>query len=233
MSTSSHNREVLSPSPCTDTLNWTPPNPTATHSPPSSLDTSTHNRTPSNSSKHGSLERSPSLQEFFRTQSTQLISCPNPRCNFFFESCGIGVKKQMLLQNGDEPTEAAISHFQQFRFRCRKCLEDFCSQCKKMPYHEGYTCSEYVSEESSVHCRFCDKLLLDKDPVVIQEQLNKLEKNVNTIVDNVCDSCIPKLSHTHSGTMSCRHQKHCTAHHLGSCYPCIHPDCVEYVWDCR
>jgi len=198
-----------------DTQNWKPPKP----NPTSNIGIST--------SPVNKLERSPSLQEFFRDKCTQLVSCPNPSCDYFFESSGVGVAKKLTLPDGSEPSNDAIEHYRKFRYRCRKCCFDFCSECKKMPYHEGFTCEEYNSEMSSVHCRFCDKLLEDREPSIIKEELEKLTKNVNTIVNNTCEDCKPKLAQTHAGTLPCGHQKHCTSNHLGSCYPCLHPDCVE------
>ena len=173
------------------------------------------------------LQRSSSLQSFFASYCTNLIACPNPQCDFFFESTGPGDRRSLLLPNGDAPSEEALSHYQQFRHRCRKCDQDFCADCKKSPYHEGYTCREYEASESSVHCRFCDKLMLDKDPTAIREQLIKLRTNINTIVENVCDDCGDKATSTHDGVYPCHHQKQCTVNHLGSCPPCIHPDCTE------
>jgi len=192
-----------------DTQDWVPPNPTSNLS----------------NSRCSTLVRSPSLQDFFTENCTQLVSCPNPSCDYFFETCGIGESKRFYLPDGGEPSQEAIEHYQKFRYRCRKCSEEFCSKCKKIPYHEGFTCIEYTQDASSVHCRFCDKLLSDRDPVTIENQLNSLTKNVNTVVDNTCDNCLPKLQNTHQGTHPCKHQKYCTSNHLGSCYDCIHPDC--------
>ena len=194
-----------------DTQDWTPPNPTSHLSSPTS----------------STLVRSTSLQNFFTSHCTQLISCPNPSCDFFFESSGIGECKRLDRPDGQEPSAEALTHFQQFRHRCRKCSEDFCSQCKKMPYHEGYTCAEYEHDSLHAHCRFCDKLLPEREITVVKEQLQQLCTNINTVVQNVCDECAPKEAATHDGVLPCKHQKHCTSNHLGSCPPCIHPDCTE------
>lgn len=194
-----------------DTQNWVPSNPTSNLS----------NIRPQN------LVRSPSLQDFFSENATQLVSCPNPSCDYFFETCGTGESKRLFLPNGGEPSQDAVEHYQKYRYRCRNCQEEFCSSCKKIPYHEGFTCEEYTQDASSVHCRFCDKLLSDRNPLEIEEQLVKLTKNINTKVNNTCDNCLPKLDTTHQGTHICKHQKYCTSNHLGSCYSCIHPDCSE------
>lgn len=196
--------------PSNDTLNW-----------------STPSTSPKNLRKE-TLTRSRSLQDFVLNNNSQFISCPNANCDYFFETFGTGEIKKIYTQDGGEPSLEAIEHYKKYRYRCRKCLEDFCSSCKKIPYHEGYTCEEYIKNANSVHCRYCDKLLLERDPLIIKDQLMKLAKNINTIVNNTCENCLLKVEKTHPGIYpSCKHQKNCTSNHMGSCYPCIHPDCIK------
>lgn|SRR3990167_560670 len=180
-------------------------------------------------SKKKILTRSPSLQNFLNEHATQFVQCPNPGCEFFFEWVGIpGEYKQIYRDDDEDPSQEAILHYQRCRIRCRNCSEEFCTECKKIPYHEGYTCAEYKLNCSVVHCRFCDKLLRSKDPQEIKRQLALLPKQASTIVDNTCDSCKWKNDVVHTGIAgSCLHQKYCTSFHLGSCPPCLHPDCVE------
>ena len=55
------------------------------------------------------------------------------------------VTKELGL-NGKAVSSWAQVHFLRYRFRCREanCGINFCSECKVVPYHLGYTCEEYA-----------------------------------------------------------------------------------------
>jgi len=44
-----------------------------------------------------------------------------------------------------------------FRVRCSACQKNFCTGCKKSPYHVGMTCIEKENNLIARKCRFCNK----------------------------------------------------------------------------
>ena len=50
----------------------------------------------------------------------------------------IDVEKE--LEELKKPHNKEDIHKEIFRFRCRECETDFCSNCLSEPYHENYTC---------------------------------------------------------------------------------------------
>lgn len=48
---------------------------------------------------------------------------------------------------------------EKYRFRCRNCFIDFCSNCNTSPYHENFHCSTYKVYKESKKCRFCENVI--------------------------------------------------------------------------
>lgn len=82
------------------------------------------------------------------------VRCPQPSCGFCFD-CNMRPEVAPTTFNGVELGVGAQLHFSKFRFRCPKCNEDFCKQCRKSPYHLGMDCSQAETQVTQEKCRFC------------------------------------------------------------------------------
>lgn len=47
--------------------------------------------------------------------------------------------------------------------RCYSCSTIFCAQCKRIPYHKGFTCEQYQDYLISRQCRFCHTKITAKN----------------------------------------------------------------------
>jgi hypothetical protein len=90
---------------------------------------------------------------------TEIISVQNADSQY------VDLSKKITEQddNGRVLSREAYIHFQQKRIRCRKCRGNFCAECKRVPYHKGYTCKAYEEYLQSRKCRFCAETLTDSN----------------------------------------------------------------------
>lgn len=82
------------------------------------------------------------------------ITCP--KCNHTFERV-LQPRHELetKLKNQNIPIKEVNIHKEQNRFRCRECDTEFCGNCQRNPYHEGYTCKQYKTYLESKKCRYC------------------------------------------------------------------------------
>lgn len=96
----------------------------------------------------------------FIEQDSLTFKCPNEKCGAliaFQPNKPQEVPNPMLEKDddGNPLTAQAWIHFQEFRARCRACSSVFCAQCKRIPYHKGFTCQTFQEFQKARHCRFC------------------------------------------------------------------------------
>ena len=91
------------------------------------------------------------------------IRCPAEDClTPFFIHPGdetAAAPSTVIGLDGKPLAGVALRHFNQHRFRCPCCGQDFCSACLAMPYHAGQTCEEARSASTIRSCRFCAAII--------------------------------------------------------------------------
>ena len=104
----------------------------------------------------------------------------------------------------------------QCRVRCPNCSANFCSQCRKEPYHLGYTCEEAERYANASTCRFC------------LEELKQPSSGRNPAFRDCCDreECIKVRDQCCDQKLPCGHW--CRGfkdekQHL----PCLQKDCIK------
>ena len=142
------------------------------------------------------------------------IKCPYPGCGQIFIFEAGEVDYNIKDANGKVLSKQAAENYAKYRCRCPSCNKDFCTGCKKMPYHLGKTCQENIEYEKAKKCRFCDA------------ELNGL----NIGPDNdVCNS--PNCKERY--LISCKKKLNCGHKCFGvnnekECPPCIDKECKQY-----
>jgi hypothetical protein len=95
------------------------------------------------------------------------VTCPSCAVVFEMESGSLLGSQDFLstLTNADnEPLSAETQeHYLKHRLRCRQCEKAFCTACKTVPYHIGYTCAQWTKSLNGLKCRSCD---IDIDQVI-------------------------------------------------------------------
>ena len=158
----------------------------------------------------------------FLSAHDEFVWCPVKGCGFVFENSGPG---EIDTVNFDEGvSEGAKKHYNSFRFRCRKCSENFCSQCKTVPYHCGLTCEELKAKKESLSCRFCEEplpdLKLETHLKAIEEKRPRMDHC--TACQSYADRCVK------SGFTDCKHPNNYSINYYSAEYcHCLHPDCVS------
>jgi len=82
--------------------------------------------------------------------------------------------------NGNEISHQAAIHMSLYRVRCGTCSNNFCSECRSLPYHLGKTCDEHARHKESKKCIYCDSEIAaganhpQRDDVCRQESCSKL-----------------------------------------------------------
>ncbi|PRP86175.1 hypothetical protein PROFUN_05691 [Planoprotostelium fungivorum] len=111
--------------------------------------------------------------------------------------------------DGEAMSEEAEIHRSKNRFRCRECDSEFCAECKHIPYHNGYTCEQYVEYAQAKHCRYCQAQLQSNADVCNEEECKKKSK----------EACRKKHR-------DCGHP--CDGIYKESpCLPCLYEDCQK------
>eukprot|EP00899_Mesostigma_viride_P018033 jgi/Mesvir1/26230/Mv02406-RA.1 len=104
------------------------------------------------------------------------VRCPNASCRIPIEKlppsnlpdgvslCGVPEldKTPPFTEtgaDGERLSRHALLHRATHRYRCPKCLHDFCGQCMASPYHTGRLCDEHKRYSQAPRCRFCAKVL--------------------------------------------------------------------------
>jgi hypothetical protein len=92
-----------------------------------------------------------SLKMFLESNEGYVL-CPNEKCRMIFEHLPptaeekAYMRKQAPVDDNGEPIQGdALEHYFDKRFRCRDCDTVFCSACKLVPYHLGFTCDDHKS----------------------------------------------------------------------------------------
>mmetsp|Transcript_34298 Transcript_34298/g.58730 ORF Transcript_34298/g.58730 Transcript_34298/m.58730 type:complete len:467 (+) Transcript_34298:30-1430(+) len=102
-----------------------------------------------------SLDIPPELLQFLVNDPSYVIC---PKCNNVWENAGAGNEadcKHLKTDNGKALTQECITHYTHHRFRCQRCESIFCSSCKRIPYHLGFTCEGFENAKDAFRCRWC------------------------------------------------------------------------------
>ena len=108
-----------------------------------------------NSEGSSPLDIPPELLEYFLNDPSYIVC---PQCNNVWENAGAGNEndcRHVRTENGKLLNTSAREHYTKYRFRCPRCESIFCSSCKIIPYHLGFTCTEFDEAIKSLKCRWC------------------------------------------------------------------------------
>lgn len=123
---------------------------------------------------------------------------------------------------GKAMAPAQISHYQTYRYGCRGCRMDFCSSCRLVPYHFGFTCQEFETYNASPKCRFCGD-------AVVKGVSKYANPRKLPAVDEVCGSkdCVAAAETICEKKLACGHW--CPGiKGEEKCPPCLHGDCPGF-----
>jgi len=143
-----------------------------------------------------------------------LVRCPNTNCHNVMdvEQRPLNaIINDLQLQKKDHTSEAEI-HREKYRIRCRACNLEFCTQCFVTPYHESFTCEQYVDYLKSKHCRFCGAKLQPSD-------------NLQTMICG-SEECHAKSTICCDKVLECSHLCYGIKNET-KCLPCLHEDCAS------
>jgi E3 ubiquitin-protein ligase MYCBP2 len=110
------------------------------------------------------------------------------------------------------------------RLRCN-CGQNFCIQCKAVPYHFGMTCEQVAAHAAAVRCRFCDTKL--DGPPAAAATARPPGKGLQRIPVCNADECKERATAVCRRKLDCGHA--CCgirAEEGKGCLPCLNPDCV-------
>ena len=71
-------------------------------------------------------------------QADGMTECPSCKDVFFFEPSAPNYAAKD--ETGKTVSRATAEHMAKFRVRCGSCHKNFCTGCKKEPYHIGMDC---------------------------------------------------------------------------------------------
>jgi hypothetical protein len=154
-----------------------------------------------------------------------MMKCPDPKCGSLMDVVkpSADLKAPAEIKETDDQgkplTSAAWLHYHEHRIRCRECGTNFCGQCKRMPYHIGYTCDQYQTYQGSRHCRFCSAALTPANQDTTLPACPALE-----LVCTEAD-CQKRKSESCRTMLACGHPCWGIADEVKHA-PCLHEDCV-------
>lgn len=98
--------------------------------------------------------------------------------------CKICSNIYVFEPNNDISDKSSI----QYKVTCNNCFVSMCTNCKTIPFHEGYTCDEYTWFLNDSLCRVCQK---PTDPNILKNLGTCLSKTCNENVSNLCNKKLP------------------------------------------
>lgn len=100
--------------------------------------------------------------------------------------------------------------------RCTQCQIVFCADCKRNPYHVGFTCEQAAHDEVARKCRFC------------QEEMSGKSRSDQPCFKDVCQEkdCLEVMFKTCAKMHPCGHPC-CGFKDEKQCLPCLEPECAE------
>lgn len=114
--------------------------------------------------------------------------CPNCQLEFILEpETTAGITKD---QQGRKIPPKALECLRLNRCNCPKCHSVFCNKCKKIPFHEGYTCEEQKLIDMGNVCRFCGEPITNKKRKDLAHKICK-KKECKAIFKKACHSMLP------------------------------------------
>eukprot|EP01084_Bolivina_argentea_P004506 8581_1 len=128
--------------------------------------------------------------EYMINSDPTITSCPKCQETYSTETGDIkSVNAKEKGPNGQILSYLHKQHKAKYRFRCSRggCKTIFCSGCRFVPYHIGYTCEEHKIYRDSKKCRFCEVSMTVKNTA-------PKDFTLKDGLDNVCSSaeCIEK-----------------------------------------
>lgn len=167
------------------------------------------------------LDIDPEILKFLMEDPSYIIC---PQCNNVWENAGAGNAqdcRHVKTDNGKLLTPECITHYTEHRFRCQRCESIFCSSCKRIPYHLGYTCTSFQTAMNSLKCRWCKES--------IEEDILANSGPPKDPLRLVCSKCVDKNTQCMNKTHPiCGHPA--LWHHSMTSRKlpdCIQKECVE------
>lgn len=101
------------------------------------------------------------------------------------------------------------------RVLCSNCMKNFCTSCKREPYHVGMTCDEATNHQNASKCRFCTK------------EIKRVYKTSEKAFKECCggSECVAMIKQTCNKIHACGHVC-CGFRDETQCLPCLEADCV-------
>ena len=166
------------------------------------------------------LDIPPELLEYFLNDPSYIVC---PQCNNVWENAGAGNEndcRHVRTENGKLLNTSAREHYTKYRFRCPRCESIFCSSCKIIPYHLGFTCTEFDEAIKSLKCRWCKEKIVGETIATSGPPKDPQRMFCGKCKDKE-SACLSK-THADCGHPSIWH------HSMPERMPeCIHPTCVE------
>eukprot|EP01112_Ceratiomyxa_fruticulosa_P021628 TRINITY_DN7680_c0_g1_i2.p1 TRINITY_DN7680_c0_g1~~TRINITY_DN7680_c0_g1_i2.p1 ORF type:complete len:879 (-),score=146.63 TRINITY_DN7680_c0_g1_i2:140-2776(-) len=158
--------------------------------------------------------------------------CPNQNCGSIMEriqyhSSQVLVDKTAIGIDGKPLSPEALNHREEFRFRCRGCSTEFCSGCKIVPYHMGFTCESYKSYLVSRKCRFCASPIKSLNKANVSTPGGPAHSNPALIDICTNEECQAKME------FICKQRPKDCGHYCcgiageSPCLPCLNSDCIQ------
>eukprot|EP01080_Neovahlkampfia_damariscottae_P012824 gene12824-7175_t len=109
----------------------------------------------------------------------KFVKCP--KCFFCIEMVKKSSKDiEKELEELKKPLTKENLHKEIYRFRCRECETDFCSDCLSEPYHENFTCETFKKFKESKKCRFCFEVIPEENDFCENEECIKKQEFICT-----------------------------------------------------
>jgi len=145
-----------------------------------------------------------------------IVQCPC--CNEVFGVEPSAPNYAAKDEAGKTVSRETAEHMAKFRVRCpsNACHKNFCTSCKKEPYHIGMDCEEAANNAAALKCRFCWEPL--KEPSLSNE----------AAFSDVCReaACIELMNKSCSKILRCGHK--CRGFRgERRCLPCLDRECIK------
>lgn len=119
-------------------------------------------------------------------------------------------------ETGKQISKQAADHMAQFRVRCSSCAKNFCTSCRRSPYHIGMTCQDAQNNQDARKCRFCT-IEIKQSSGLSQPAFKEVCRSAE------CQALVPKSCNK---ILGCGHL--CRGFfNEQNCLPCLEPECID------
>lgn len=143
-----------------------------------------------------------------------IVQCPGCAEVFSFEPSAPNYAAKD--EAGKDVTRETAEHMAKYRVRCSNCAKNFCTNCKKEPYHIGMNCEDAENHRVALKCRYC------------WEPLTEPSLSPEPCFADVCrlKDCIDKMNASCTKTHACGHK--CRGFRgERRCLPCLDKECIK------